>query len=68
MGLAGGLPHPYSVLTSSGGHQITCGWQQGGTHPTGMLSCLFFKQIMHNTKHAFCRPYENFYFGGVQNF
>ena len=26
------------VLTSSGGH--TYGWQVGGTHPTGMLSCV----------------------------
>ena len=23
----------------SGGHQNTCGWQAGGMHPTGMLTC-----------------------------
>ena len=27
------------VLTSSGGHLNTYGWQAGGTHPTRMLSC-----------------------------
>ena len=30
------------VLTSSGGHQNTYGWQAGGTHPTGMLSCFSY--------------------------
>ena len=33
-----GIPTP-SVLTPSGGHQNTCGWQACGIHPTGMLSC-----------------------------
>ena len=27
------------VLVSSGGHRNTYGWQAGGTHPTGMMSC-----------------------------
>ena len=27
------------VLTSSGGHQNNYGWQAGGMHPIGMLSC-----------------------------
>ena len=27
------------VLTPSGGHRNTYGWQAGGTHPTEMLSC-----------------------------
>ena len=27
------------VLTLSGGHRNTYGWQAGGTHPTEMLSC-----------------------------
>ena len=31
--------HPM-VLTSSGGHRKMYGWQAGGTHPTGMLSCM----------------------------
>ena len=35
------IPYPQLVLTSSGGRQITCGWQAGGSHPTGMLSCSF---------------------------
>ena len=34
----GYLPPPGP--TPSGGHQNTYGWQAGGTHPTGMLSCL----------------------------
>ena len=28
---------PLPILTSSGGHRNTYGWQVGGTHPTGML-------------------------------
>ena len=31
-----------SVLTPSGGHHITYGWQAGAMHPTGMLSCYSF--------------------------
>ena len=31
-------PHPQLVLTYSGGHRKTSGWQAGGTHPSGMLS------------------------------
>ena len=31
---------PPLVLTPSGSHQNTYGWQAGGTHPTGMLSCI----------------------------
>ena len=31
---------PRTVLTASGGHWNTYGLQAGGTHPTGMLSCL----------------------------
>ena len=27
------------LLTSSGGHRITYGWQVGISHPTGILSC-----------------------------
>ena len=27
------------VLTPSEDHQNKCGWQAGGTHPNGMLSC-----------------------------
>ena len=27
------------LSTISGGHRKTYGWQAGGTHPTGMLSC-----------------------------
>ena len=30
---------PLPVLTSIGGHRNTYGWQAGGSHPTGMLSC-----------------------------
>ena len=30
------------VLKSSGGHRITYGWQAGGTHPAGMLSCCIY--------------------------
>ena len=35
-----GIPtlHPLA-LTPSAGHQNTCGWQAGGTHPTGIISC-----------------------------
>ena len=36
-GVGGTHPLP---LTSSGGHQDMYGWQSGGTHPAGMLSCL----------------------------
>ena len=42
-----GIPTPLDmgygiplVLTPSGGHQNRCSLQAGGTHPTGMLSCL----------------------------
>ena len=42
-GEGGGYSRPYGIppllLTPSGGHQNTHGWQVGGTHPTGMLSC-----------------------------
>ena len=31
--------HPL-VLTPSGSHQNTYGWQAGGTHPIAMFSCL----------------------------
>ena len=37
----GGIPHTRDtppLLTPSGGHHV-CGWQAGGTHSTGMLSC-----------------------------
>ena len=37
--------HPPPALTPSGGHQNTYGWQAGGTHPTGMLSCKDHCQI-----------------------
>ena len=33
-------PRP-TVLTSSGGHRNMKSWLAGGTHPTGMLFCLF---------------------------
>ena len=33
------LEHPFPVLIPSGGHQNTYGWQAGGAHPPGMLSC-----------------------------
>ena len=33
-------PSPLSVLISSSDHQNTYSWQAGGTHLTGMLSCL----------------------------
>ena len=33
-------PTPPPVLISSGGHWNTYSWQAGGTHPTGMLSCI----------------------------
>ena len=42
------LPPPPFILTSSGGYQNTYGWQAGGTHPTGMLSCLLGKCISRN--------------------
>ena len=32
------IPRPVGILTCSGGHQNTYGWQAGGTHPTGRLS------------------------------
>ena len=32
-------PYTPLALTPSAGHQNTYGWQAGGTHPTGMLSC-----------------------------
>ena len=32
-------PPPQPVLTSGDGHQNTYGWQAGGTHPTGVVSC-----------------------------
>ena len=32
--------HAPQVLTS-GGHQSMYSWQAGGTHPTGMCSCLY---------------------------
>ena len=32
------LPSPPLVLTSSGCHRNTYGWQAGSTHPTAMLS------------------------------
>ena len=34
------------VLTSSGRHQNTYGWQADGTHPTGTLSCCKVKLIV----------------------
>ena len=35
-----GIPgDEYPVLTPSDGQKNTYGWQAGGTHPTGMLSC-----------------------------
>ena len=39
------------VLTSSGGHKNTHGWQAGSTHFTGMLSCLdlFFTSKLSKT-------------------
>ena len=36
---------PLPVLTPSGGHPNTYGWQAGGTHPTGILSCFSFSFI-----------------------
>ena len=40
MGPAQGVGTPLpTLLISSGGHQNMYGWQAGGTHPTGMLSC-----------------------------
>ena len=39
------LEDPPLVLTSSGGHWNTYGWQVGGTHPIGMLSCFLDKYI-----------------------
>ena len=33
--------YPLPVLTSSGGQWNKYVWQAGGTHPTGMLSCLY---------------------------
>ena len=36
------LPPP--VLTSSGGHRNTYGWQAGGLYPTGMQSCFLCVQ------------------------
>ena len=33
-------PRP-TVLTSSGGHRNMYSWLAGGTHPAGMLFCLF---------------------------
>ena len=38
--------HPL-LLTPSGGHQNMYGWQAGGTHPTGMLSCFKLKLQIH---------------------
>ena len=32
-------PLPPPLLTPSCNHQNVCGWQVGGTHPTGMPSC-----------------------------
>ena len=34
-----GIPIRPLLLAPSGGHQNMYGWQVGGTHPTGMLSC-----------------------------
>ena len=42
MGIPWDIPRGYTpplVLTPSGGHQNTYGWQVDGTHPTGMLYC-----------------------------
>ena len=38
-----GTPLP-TLLISSGGHQNMYGWQVGGTHSTGMLSCCYYFQ------------------------
>ena len=40
--LEGLTTQPPPVLTSSGGHRNTYGWQAGGKHPTGMRSHLNF--------------------------
>ena len=45
--------HPM-VLTSSGGHRKVYGWQAGGTHPTGMLSCMGNVLVI-------CAPWLAFY-------
>ena len=37
-------PYQQPALTPSGGHQDTYGWQAGGKHSNGMLSC--FKLII----------------------
>ena len=38
--------HPL-LLTPTGGHQNMYGWQAGGTHPTGVLSCFKLKLQIH---------------------
>ena len=38
------------LSTISGGRQNMYGWQAGGTHPTGMLSCL---------EKEYCPPFPN---------
>ena len=36
------LVTPLTVLTSGGQSTYSYSWQEGGTHPTGMLSCLMY--------------------------
>ena len=40
MNTGGGVLTPTPLLTLSDGHQNMYGWQAGGTHPTGMFSCI----------------------------
>ena len=37
---------PTHLSTSSSGHQNICGWQTGGTDPTGMISCIIATSIV----------------------
>ena len=40
------FPWGPSLLLTSGGYWTTYGWKTGGTHPIGMLSCLFTNLII----------------------
>ena len=51
---------PPMVLTPSSGHQITYGWQAGGTHPIGMHFCSYrFSQWIPKCVKEYVAHYRN---------
>ena len=51
-----GMPTPplHTVLTLSGAHQNTYGGQASGTHPTGILSCVYVRRLFMRDEWLMC--------------